>query len=311
MIVRRYIVDDMKEAVVRAKYELGREAIIISQRNIKIGKWYNPFKKTKIEVTVAIEENTQIVPPQDTSIQEKEKKEDPPHIIPISVEDAGLSIEEFKDLITNQYQYSGFERRGELSKINVFIGPTGVGKTTTIAKIAAREHLIHKKKVGLITMDTYRIGAVEQLKTYANIIGLPFEVVNEANEMEEKVNALSYCDIILIDTLGTSPKNQDKIYEIKEYLQKVNKSITTYLILSISTDKDTILSILDKYNYLHYDALILTKFDEVNHLSNLWNIIEHCPFPIQYICNGQGVPDDIKDATIDNVFAFAKENKWI
>lgn len=311
MIVKKYIVDDMKEAVVRARYELGREAIIISQRNIKIGRWYNPFKKKKIEVTVAIEENTQIVPPKDPPIPEKEKKEKTARVLPDIVEESALSIDEFRDLIANKCKYKNFERKEEPSKINVFVGPTGVGKTTTIAKIAAREYLVHKKQVGLITMDTYRIGAVEQLRTYATIIGLPFEVVNEASEMEEKIKKLSYCDMILIDTLGTSPKNQDKIYEIKEYLQKVNKSITTYLILSISTDKDTLLSILDKYNYLHYDALVLTKFDEVNHLSNLWTIVEHCPFPIQYICNGQSVPDDIKEATIDNVFAFAKENKCI
>lgn len=326
MIIKKYIVDDMKEAIVRAKYELGKEAIIVSQRDIKIGKWYNPFKKLKIEVTVALEENVhtktlenivealQEKSPVSTPEMQKEKvpletvplEKTPKNRIPLNAKNSDLSLEEFKNALVDKFYYNPLERKVELDRINVFIGPTGVGKTTTIAKVAAREYLVNKRNVGLMTIDTYRIGAVEQLKTYAKIIGLPFEVVNEPNEMEEKLDNLNHCDIILIDTLGTSPRDQSKLDEIHTYLQKINSRLNTYLTLSMSTDKDTLLTILDKYNYLHYDALVLTKFDESNHVSNLWTILENCSFPIQFICNGQKVPDDIQEANLENVFAFCK-----
>lgn len=326
MIIKTYNVRDMKEAIVRAKYELGREAVIISQRTIKVGKWYNPFKKERLEVTVALEknipvENKIIKVNHETTLKEAIEAE------PVykkasdrikeqlvnycnlhSKEDHHLSTEEKKDFLRRALKDNCFEKKLELSKINVMVGPTGVGKTTTIAKIAAREYLINKKKVGLITMDTYRIGAVEQLRTYANILEIPFEVVNKPNEMKEKISKLSFCDIILIDTLGTSPKNQDKLDDIKEYIQAIDEKTSTYLVLSISTDRETILSILNRYKQLNYDALILTKLDEVDNLTNFWCIIENNSLPVQFICNGQDVPDDIQDATLDNLFDYFEGN---
>lgn len=350
MIIKNYIVTDMKEAIIRAKYELGSEAVIISQRTIKIGKWYNPFKKERLEVTVALEEKN--------IIKSRATKEFPVREIPIkeiplknitvndtkpvnandslreaiesepiyskasnkvkdqlvnycklhSKEDHNLTSEENKDFLRIALKDNCFEKKLDLGKINVMIGPTGVGKTTTIAKIASREYLLNNKKVGLITMDTYRIGAVEQLKTYANILGLPFEIVNDPSDMKKKIDKLSYCDIILIDTLGTSPKNQDKLDDINEYIQAIDKNINTYLVLSISTDSDTTLSILDKYKQLDYDALILTKLDEVSNLTNFWCIIENNSYPIQFFCNGQDVPDDIQNANLDNLFDYFEEN---
>lgn len=332
MIVKKYIVNDMKEAITRAKYELGREAIIISERIIKVGKWYNPFKKTKLEVTVALEQNVKVEDNTKkldnlTKVNNATSLKDAIDSEPVYnkasdklkgqllnycnlhlKEDHNLTTEEKKDFLRRALKDNCFDKKLELSNINVMVGPTGVGKTTTIAKIAARESLINKKQVGLITMDTYRIGAVEQLRTYANILDIPFEIVNKPNEMKEKIKKLSFCDIILIDTLGTSPRNQDKIDDIKEYIEAIEEDINTYLVLSISTDKETTLSILTKYNHLNYDALILTKLDEVNNLSNFWCIIENNSLPVQFFCNGQDVPDDIQDANLDNLFEYFEEN---
>ena len=342
MIIRKYIVSDMKEALIRAKYELGREAVIISQRTVKIGKWYNPLKHKKLEVTVAIEENTGL---KNRSIKEsiiedrnvkskytvnpnyslREAIEEQPGYESASDKikeqlvnycqlhskiDPNLSTEEKKDFLKRALKDNCFEKELDLSKVNVMIGPTGVGKTTTIAKIAAREYLMNKKKVGLITMDTYRIGAVEQLRTYANILDLPFEIANSPDEMDKKIKKLNYCDVILIDTLGTSPKNQDKIDDIKEYIEAINEEINTYLVLSISTDRDTTLSILERYKQLKYDSIILTKLDEVNNLTNFWCIIENNTLPVQFICNGQDVPDDIQYATLDNLLNYFEENLY-
>lgn len=330
MIIKKYIVSDMKEAIIRAKYELGGDAIIISERVVMIGKWYNPFKAKKLEVTVALEENSKVEAPIEKEVatinstyslssgieaevlyenaSEKLKDKLLSYCKLHGKKDHHLSREEIKDFINSALKNNCFEQKLELTKINVMIGPTGVGKTTTIAKIAAREYLINKKKVGLITMDTYRIGAVEQLKTYANILDIPFEVVNKPSEMSEKINKLKDCDIILIDTLGTSPKNQDKLVEIKEYFIDINNKMNTYLVTSSATDRETTLNILEKYKQLNYDALILTKLDEGNILMNFWCIIENNLKPVQFLCNGQDVPDDIQDANLDNLFNYYEEN---
>lgn len=347
MIIKKYIVSDMKEALVRAKYELGGNAIIISQREIRTGKWYNPFKKKELEVTVALEENenehkpnftpkksNQAVKKEYTSnkqntatspksskgetikessmgyfdLNETLKEQLDSYLKLHGKEESSLTLEEKKDFFGIVFKDSFEDRNVELTKINVLIGPTGVGKTTTIAKIAAKEYLVNKKKVGLITIDTYRIGAVEQLKTYANILGIPFEVVNNSGEMVEKVNKLHECDVILIDTLGTSPKDLAKIAEIKELLEGIEEEINTYLVFSISTDRDTIISILDRYKELDYDALIITKLDEVSSVSNLLYVLKNNAAPIQFFCHGQDVPDDIKDATLDNMIEYCEEN---
>lgn len=330
MIIKKYIVSDMKEAVTRAKYELGQDAIIISERKVKMGKWYNPFKTSKLEVTVALEEIKKI---------EKDIKVNIPIVESINPLNKGVEVEifyekasdklksqllnycklhskidqnlsrvEIKDFLNAALKGNCFEKKLELSRINVMIGPTGVGKTTTIAKIAAREHLVNKKQVGLITMDTYRIGAVEQLKTYASILDIPFEVVNKPSEMVEKINLLKHCDIILIDTLGTSPKNQDKLEEIREYFLDINEKINTYLVISSATERETTLNILDKYQQLNYDALILTKLDEADILTNFWCIIENNKKPVQFLCVGQDVPDDIQEATLDNLLDYYEVN---
>lgn len=330
MIIKKYIVSDMKEAIIRAKYELGGDAIIISERMIKVGKWYNPFKAKRLEVTVALEENSKV----EGHIEKEVAIIKPSYSLSSGIEaeilyknasaklkdqllsyckfhgktDHRLSREEVKDFLNNALKDNCFGKKLSLSRINVMVGPTGVGKTTTIAKIAAKEYLVNKKKVGLITMDTYRIGAVEQLKTYANILDIPFEVVNKPSEMREMINKLRDCDIILIDTLGTSPKNQDKLKEIKEYFVDIDKDFNTYLVTSSATDRETTLNILEKYKQLNYDALILTKLDEGNILTNFWCIIENNLKPVQFLCNGQDVPDDIQEATLDNLFNFYEEN---
>lgn len=349
MIIKTYIVNDMKEALIRAKYELGADAIIISQREVKIGKWYNPFKRKGLEVTVAVEKETKVDNIAQTKANPKyadiepiyeepnEKGNDPLVNGPFTPKSQtkfglrndlmgklsdqiniysqllgkdkdSLTLEEKKGFVKLVMKDNPLNNKLSLGKINVLVGPTGVGKTTTIAKLAAIESIANKKNVGLITIDTYRIGAVEQLRTYANILGADFEVANNPNEMAAKVEELNNCDLLLIDTLGTSPKDMKKIEEIRENLNAINEEIHTYLVLSLSTDKDTITSILDKYKSLNYDALIITKIDEVSSISNLWYLMENCTFPIQYFCYGQDVPDDIKLATLDNVFDYCKEN---
>lgn len=320
MIIKRYVVNNMKEALIRAKYELGKDAVLIDERPIMVGKWFNPFKEKKLEVTLGVEE------PQDKKIENisssldtdtyldpfytnssHEIKEKLKYYCKLyDKENHRLTNEENKEFISIVLKGNPLDKEHKLGKINAVIGPTGVGKTTTIAKIAAKQTIENKKNVGLITMDTYRIGAVEQLKTYANILGTPFEIVNEPSEMKEKIEKLMDCDIILIDTLGTSPKNNSMIGDIGKYFKDIHLKINKYLVLSISSDKETTLSILERYKLLQYDSIILTKLDEVNNLSNIWYVLENNNLPIQFFCHGQNVPDDIIDASLDNLMNYIR-----
>ncbi|MDX9916843.1 MAG: hypothetical protein RBT15_02355 [Gudongella sp.] len=336
MIIRKYLVEDMKEAVTRAKYELGPEAVIVTQRDVRVRKWYNPFGYKRIEVTFALEERPQAVK------EEPEKeltqiaytgtvKEEEPQV---SVEDdplykyAGAQIrkrlesylklhdkeggkltrQESRDFFRIILKGTAFGGTPAANRINILIGPTGVGKTTTIAKLAASQRLGYGRKVGLITLDTYRIGAVEQLKTYAGILDLPFHVVNTNEEIGEKLSLLENCDTVFIDTLGTSPRDIKKLVDLKKTLVEIESDSTTYLVASLSTDREILDSIMERYRLLRYDAMVLTKLDEAENTKNLWHLIENNKVPVHYFTHGQEVPDDIKEANSDNLFDYIEEN---
>lgn len=336
MIIRKYIVHDMREAMIRAKYELGKDAIIIHQRKIHLGKWFNPFKRKMLEVTIAVEDllkekNTSEKESFHQIMLEREKVKD--SIMPTEKEamtkkhkifarnkaayaawvsycdEHGISKDrvnypQLKRFFEEKYPDHAFTKERKLGKINVLVGPTGVGKTTTIAKIASKELLHEGKKVGLITIDTYRIAAVEQLKKYAEILGIRCETVNEPSEMKAKLHQLRHCDIIFVDTVGASPKNEERIEEIQTYIDAIEEEKNTYLTLSMSSDVDTNASVLRSYKMLSYNAIILTKFDEVLNYNNFWNLIENNVLPIQYYCFGQMVPEDIQESTFDNVLSY-------
>ena len=437
MRIKTYITKDMREAITRAKYELGVDAMIVSQREVRPGYWFNPFRKTMVEVTFALEEaplekvevkrevkkevkkeleeepkevtvgeaseerlkhesvamsnrhpdypsqseqsrqidqsvqSDQATPsvqaaPSNQSMQPKlstssnqlaqsnhsvqtEQARQASEIHESKEEEKTLSEEALRKAEQDPfYRFSGpdtkerllgycklhnkadnllsqqerkeffkivagdrlYSEEMDFSKINVLVGPTGVGKTTTIAKLAAIDQLGNKKKVGLITLDTYRIGAVAQLKTYAEILTIPLRVVNSPEEMAEKIESLMHCDRILIDTLGTSPKDLEKLTEIKKSLQAAGQDINTYLVVSMATDQDTMDAIFKRYEMLNYQALLITKLDEVENTKNLWHVMEKGKAPVQYFCYGQNVPEDISRATPEKLFNYFEENAY-
>ncbi len=190
--------------------------------------------------------------------------------------------------------------RGELKGNVVLVGPTGVGKTTTIAKLAGKLSLIEKKNVGLITVDTYRIGAVEQLKTYAEIMNIPFKVVVTLKDMEEAIEELSYCDVVLIDTTGRSSKNSMQISELRAFIDK-SKSKDIHLVISSGTKDKDVINIIEAYRSLSYTKLIVTKLDETMSYGVLLSIANAADVPISYITTGQNVPEDIQIPTKENL----------
>lgn len=182
---------------------------------------------------------------------------------------------------------------GTPTKVFTFVGPTGAGKTTTLAKLAAQFSIFHKKKVALITIDTYRIGAVDQLKIYGDILGIPLEVVMTPKELKEAVYRQRDKDAILIDTAGRPSKNRMSIAELRSFLDVIAPA-ETFLVLSCTTKDRDLVSIVEDFKALNYTKLIFTKTDETEALGSILNIAHATGTPVAYITNGQSVPDDIE-----------------
>lgn len=437
MIIKKYLVKNVNEAMSKIRYELGKDAIIISQRKVRKPGFAGLFSGKLIEVTAAVESSIKdeknIKPVKTSTISEddefkksiesikklmeneiavtqnsekpsalnnmilehnanveKERKssvidsvigndEETPILgkdiyvdnssesksDKLSIESVHKEVEELKDLINKVMikntdiieeeqleekslfnsdtlirqlkdldidekfhsniikmasDYDGenledkeilrdiFERdilvtnKGLKGKV-VLVGPTGVGKTTTIAKLAGRLALVEKKRVGLITIDTYRIGAIEQLKTYAEIMNIPFKVVITIKEMEEAIESMKDCDVVLIDTTGRSSKNTMQISELRAFVQKAEPDYVNMVISATTKNKD-IETILKGYSELEYGSVIITKLDETTAYGSIYNISQNANKPISFITIGQNVPDDIKVSTKEELTRF-------
>lgn len=372
MIVKKYIVNNMNEAMNRIRYELGKDAVIISQRKIRKPGIKGLFSSKVLEVTAAIDNNKNYMEKDmQNSIEAikkvmeiksaspaKECSEDATVNKNITVEKSNNSnseilkqMKEMKDMLSQISQVdrnSGTKKSDlqlllekndlnektikkilsrvsiidediseeekvkkaihdmihlsdeEMKGVVVLTGPTGVGKTTTIAKLAGRLALIEKKKVGLITIDTYRIGAVEQLNTYADIMNIPFKTVFSVKEMETAIESMNQCDVILIDTTGRSSKNAMQIAELNAFIQKVDVN-NIYLVISCTTKDKDIDSIVEGYNALNFNNVIITKLDETTTYGSILNILECTGKPLSFVTVGQNVPDDFKKLNKEDV----------
>ena len=181
-------------------------------------------------------------------------------------------------------------------KVVFFVGPTGVGKTTTIAKIASKFCVEEKKKVVLLTADTYRIAAAEQLRTYANILEVPFRIIYSAQEVEPIYHEFEEYDYILVDTAGHSHHNEEQKMNSKLMIHSLDDVAKTevYLVLSATTKYRDLVSIADTYSEMTEYTLIFTKLDETTSLGNLLNLRLHTDAEMSYVTCGQNVPEDIE-----------------
>lgn len=182
-------------------------------------------------------------------------------------------------------------------KVIYFIGPTGVGKTTTIAKLASKLSVEQKKKIALLTADTYRIAAAEQLRTYASILEVPFRVIYTAPEIQNAISDFKDYDYILIDTAGHSHNNVELHSNMKEMIVSLDTEVEkeVYLVVSATTKYRDLISIADSYKEMTEYNLIFTKLDETTTLGNLLNLKLYTGAPMSYVTCGQNVPDDIAD----------------
>jgi flagellar biosynthesis protein FlhF len=191
--------------------------------------------------------------------------------------------------------YDPFDEN-EKKKFMAFVGTTGVGKTTTIAKIAAELSLKKRKKVGLISIDNYRIGAIEQIKCYARILGVPCFPAFDEKDMKFAFKRLCEKEIILIDTAGQSHYDTSRMLELEKYIQGETK-IDTHLLISTNTDENEMINITKKFNNLDIKSYIFTKTDETKNLGVIINQIFRSNIPASFITNGQKVPEDLIKAT--------------
>jgi len=188
-------------------------------------------------------------------------------------------------------------------KVILVLGPTGVGKTTTIVKLAADFSVKQKKKVGIINTDTYRIGAQEQLQTYADILGVPLQVIYWADELKAALEGMSDRDIIFVDTAGKRPGDEQHKEDILEMV-RILKPEDTLLCLSASTGFASIKEMVDTYGFVDEYRLLITKLDETKYRGQLLNISWYTQKPLAYVTTGQNVPDDIE---IVNAESIAKQ----
>ncbi|MBQ9550019.1 MAG: flagellar biosynthesis protein FlhF [Lachnospiraceae bacterium] len=202
----------------------------------------------------------------------------------------------YQRLILKFGEAATIEKNASEPEAVFFLGPTGVGKTTTIAKIASRLVVQDKKRVALVTTDTYRVKAAEQLRTYADILNVPFRIVYVDDDMRSALNEFKNFDFVLVDTAGHSPKNNEQIGNQKQFIDLTRDTmrITVYLVVSVTTKYRDLLNIADTYSKLVDYRIIFTKLDETTTLGNMLNLKLHTGSEISYVTDGQDVPDDIE-----------------
>ncbi|PRO65212.1 flagellar biosynthesis protein FlhF [Alkalicoccus urumqiensis] len=193
--------------------------------------------------------------------------------------------------------------------INVF-GPTGVGKTTTLAKIAAKAVVQEGKKVGFITTDTFRIAAIEQLKTYADILDVPVKVAYSMEDFEAAKAAYEDFDLVLIDSAGRNFRNPLYVEQLKELIDLENE-VENYLVLSVTSKYRDMKKIIEQFELIRVDAFVFTKFDETETSGVVLNAVNEYQIPVRYITVGQNVPDDIRPADRAEVAALITGRKSV
>ncbi len=372
MKVKRYVVDSLPIAMEEIKKDLGKDAIILHTKKIKVGGFLGFLGKEKMEVIAAIDpkpsqpsknngkeiqydklSSTKKINPapvytsnhleqelknnySDSVIKEVQdlKQVIIKMLVDTSQIDSKLPspLKEFYDRLVKQgvdqelagylisevvqkieqnnndqevsrllieeivrlFAHKGIEKGiGKETKIVHFVGPTGVGKTTTIAKLAAESVLKDQKKIAFITSDTYRIAAVEQLKTYAEIFNAPLEVVYSPEDTKKAIKRFEDFDLIFMDTAGRNYLNDIYIDHLNEIL--INESISeTFLVLSLNQKYEDIVAIFEQFKKVKIDKLLFTKYDETSTYGSILNVLSKFPYQTSFITNGQNVPDDIE-----------------
>jgi flagellar biosynthesis protein FlhF len=221
------------------------------------------------------------------------------HIVDLLLKD--IELNRSKDQIKQEIQdrllsiFKPVTSNNLKTKIMAFVGAPGVGKTTTLAKIGAIYSLFNSFNIAFITIDTFRVGAIEQMKIYGDIIGASVDIVMSPDELRQAVERNSHKDLILIDTTGRPSKNTYQLAELKAFLDVLDL-VDIYLVINATTQKRDMIQILNDYKMIAYSKMIISKIDETVAPGSIINAAYYTGLPIAYITNGQDVPDDIEVA---------------
>ena len=223
------------------------------------------------------------------------------------VHESNIGKKTIKEIMRSIEVKDLFDTNDKNRIIAAFVGTTGVGKTTTIAKLAAQLMLKDRKKVGLVSIDSYRIGAMEQLKTYADILGALYFPVFNRKDLISAIKKTADRDVVLIDTAGQSQYDMNKIEELKKIMTG-DLGISSHLLLSVSTSESEMNKIAVNFSALQFQSYVFTKVDEAESCGSVINQIMKFRLPISYITTGQNVPDDIERADKRNILRLLLSN---
>ncbi len=323
MRMQKYVGDDYREVLSKVRAEMGPDAIILSTRHFRTGFMkYFGFGKKQVEVVVALDNDG-------TRDNEQKINEREPRDISSLKDAVERAISANENLGKGKkHEGNGWESaskedispehipiarpiefaEGRCCRVLAFIGPTGVGKTTTIAKLAARFSLDQNKKVALLTLDTYRVAAVDQLRAYADMLNVPLMICNDNVQVKEALAKFQDRDIVLIDTAGRSQNDIVQLNQLKELLQSVS-NIGSYLVLSATTKEKDLFDIVQKYSFTKVQKLIITKLDETSSYQEVLKLSMKTGIPLAYFTMGQNVPDDIEEVTFKCVVDIIEKEK--
>lgn len=331
MQIKQYVAKSVQEAIKKVKEEMGEDAIILSTKKIHHGLQETSFCSIPlVEVVAAIDRpSSSGVGCSGWTLSPRSLKSDPKKtqksieeerfiekilsagFLPQFVQELteafrsfrrGPSVNDGAETFTGLLKWRIRESVEVMAppfggpRIWSFVGPTGIGKTTTLVKLAAYFRLKVTERITLITTDTYRIGAVDQLKQYAQILRLPLEVAYHPEELKQILDRHRKQDLLLIDTAGRNPQLPRAMEELKD-LVTVHPKIENHLLLSATTQDRDLEAIVNRFRLLPLASYIFTKIDETTQYVPLFNQLVRYRRPLSYLTNGQSVPEDIEQAT--------------
>lgn len=360
MKIKKYVAHTMKAAMQKIREELGKDAVILSSKEVKKGGFLGFFEKKQYEVIAAVEK-------QPIQRIRKEQRREVPKVtanFKETMEQAHIlsELKEMKKLLASQtfesktypplYQslYAYLEKqyiersiceelvahvleqtkntpdlhKGILhkelqlyiantiqtkipssivtdKKIIQFVGPTGVGKTTTLAKIAAMFMMEHQKKIAFITTDTYRIAAIEQLKTYARILNVPVEVAYSMEDYQRALQKFDSYDAIFVDTAGRNFRDEKYVQQLKTMLSDHNERVISYLVLSLTAKSEDVMDIFKQFQLFNVKDIIFTKMDETSTYGPMINLLWTENVRLAYMTDGQDVPEDVIIPSVEQI----------
>ncbi|WP_214733727.1 GTP-binding protein [Exiguobacterium sp. s154] len=350
MQIKKFTAKTMADAMAKVKQELGDEAVILNSRQVKTG-WFGLFSSKQVEVIAALEKEQVVTKPRQPAPvrtaptptpSQPVITQTPPRVIGGAAPRLHASLQHVESLLStesfadesweetlNELYYttksveeaerfvyeqvkSSFIEPPEAKRYVMVVGPTGVGKTTTLAKLAAYFKLTEGKTVGLITTDTYRIAAIEQLKTYAEIMSIPVEVAYDFHDFKRAKQLFARKDIVLIDTAGRNFRDPAYVEQFHEHHDFTDTSLS--LVLSLTSKMKDMDMIYSQFESLPLSSLIFTKADETSDIHAMYRMVKKSGLPVAWMTDGQEVPDDLirghADALTKRLFEKEGWARW-